>query len=59
MAAYAKERHPGLSIIAGDVHDLELEENFDYVILSDLVNDLWDVQAVFDAFLRFANPERE
>ncbi len=56
MAAYAEERHPGLSIIAGDVHDLDLEEKFDYVILSDLVNDLWDVQAVFERVAKVCEP---
>jgi len=45
MIARANARHPELTNVIGDVHELRLEEKFDYVILSDLVNDLWDVQS--------------
>jgi SAM-dependent methyltransferase len=44
MLAAARTRHPGLELIEADVHDLALDRQFDYVILSDLVDDLWDVQ---------------
>ncbi len=44
MICRARERHRELTLIPGDVHELEIPEKFDYVILSDLVNDLWDVQ---------------
>jgi 2-polyprenyl-3-methyl-5-hydroxy-6-metoxy-1,4-benzoquinol methylase len=54
MLATARERHPHLSFIEADAHDLSLDcapgmpaEPFEAVILSDLVNDLWDVQALF------------
>jgi SAM-dependent methyltransferase len=42
----AQALHPELEIIAADVQELTFEEKFDYIILSDLVNDLWDVQSV-------------
>lgn len=45
----AQERHPDLQFIQGDAHNLQEvlpSELFDYVILSDLVNDLWDIQTV-------------
>lgn len=48
MVARGESRHPELKIVLSDVQELKLEETFDYVILSDLVNDLWDVQALFD-----------
>src|ERR1022692_2762998 len=48
MVARAEARHPELKVILGDVEKLRVEEKFDYVILSDLVNDLWDVQSVID-----------
>ena len=49
MICRAKERHPELSFVHADAHDLsELTEQFDVIILSDLVNDLWDVQRVFE-----------
>ena len=49
MICRAKEHHPELEFIHADAHDLsELNEKFDVIILSDLVNDLWDVQRVFE-----------
>jgi SAM-dependent methyltransferase len=47
MIAAAQARHANIRFIQADVHDLAgtLEgEIFDYIILSDLVNDLWDIQ---------------
>lgn len=46
MTALARKKHPGLEFLEQDVHDLDPGEKFDVVILSDLVNDLWDVQQV-------------
>ncbi|MCI0552078.1 MAG: bifunctional class I SAM-dependent methyltransferase/glycosyltransferase family 2 protein [Anaerolineae bacterium] len=49
MIRRAKERHPELEFIHADAHDLsEIKETFDVIILSDLVNDLWDVQRVLE-----------
>jgi len=49
MLRRARERHPELEFIRADAHDLsEIGETFDVIILSDLVNDLWDVQRVFE-----------
>lgn len=45
MIALARSRYPNLHFIEADAHNFHLDETFDYVILSDLVNDLWDVQA--------------
>ncbi|MBI5252636.1 MAG: glycosyltransferase [Desulfomonile tiedjei] len=47
MIRAAKHKHPGLRFIESDVHDFEWPEKFDVIILSDLVNDVWDVQTVF------------
>ena len=45
----ARQSHPDLNFVQADAHYLSLEPNtFDFVILSDLVNDLWDVQAVLE-----------
>lgn len=52
----AKSRHPSLNFIECDVGDLELEGRFDVVILSDLVNDLWDVQTVFEKIRHLTHP---
>jgi SAM-dependent methyltransferase len=49
MICRAKEHYPGLTFLHADAHDLsDLSEKFDIIILSDLVNDLWDVQRVFE-----------
>jgi ubiquinone/menaquinone biosynthesis C-methylase UbiE len=56
MLARAAQRHPELRFVPADVHALDLPETFDVIILSDLVNDLWDVQAVLQAVARLAHP---
>jgi ubiquinone/menaquinone biosynthesis C-methylase UbiE len=57
MICRAKNRHPELEFIHADAHDLsELSETFDIIILSDLVNDLWDMQRVFDEVRRLSSP---
>lgn len=56
MVRRACERHPGLRFIEADAHDIPLDERFDVVILSDLVNDLWDVQEVFQQVARLVSP---
>jgi SAM-dependent methyltransferase len=49
MLCRAQKHYPELTFINADAHDLsELQETFDFIILSDLVNDLWDVQRVFE-----------
>jgi SAM-dependent methyltransferase len=56
MIAESEARHPELKTVLADVHELESEEKFDYVILSDLVNDLWDVQALFEQIAAVCEP---
>jgi SAM-dependent methyltransferase len=41
----AKNNHPSLSFLEMDACKLDLDQKFDYVICSDLLNELWDVQA--------------
>lgn len=57
MLAQARLRHPELSFIQAEAHDLELEVRFDVVILSDLINDLWDVQTVLEQVRRLCKPD--
>jgi SAM-dependent methyltransferase len=56
MVARARERHPHLRFIQADAHDLPLEGPFDAVVLSDLVNDLWDVQRVLESVRGVCTP---
>jgi SAM-dependent methyltransferase len=44
----AKSNYPDFDFLVQDAEKLEINETFDYIILSDLVGSLWDVQAVFD-----------
>jgi len=56
MLQQARQAHPGLHFIAADVHQLPLHARFDVIILSDLVNDLWDVQQVFQQVKTLCTP---
>jgi len=55
MVELAKARHPELEIVHGDAHTYDFREKFDYVICSDVVNELWDVQAVFERAAEFCH----
>ena len=57
MLAQARQRHPRLEFIQADAHDLHLDSRFDVVILSDLVNDVWDVQAVLEQIIPLCKPD--
>ena len=47
MLQRARKSYPELAFLHADAHDLSgIHEKFDIIILSDLVNDLWDVQRV-------------
>jgi SAM-dependent methyltransferase len=56
MIKRARRRHPHLRWIVADVHELNLEETFDVIILSDLVNELWDVQRAFQRLMGSCTP---
>lgn len=57
MLQLASQRHPQLSFIEADAHSLELAETFDVVILSDLVNDAWDVQKILEQLRPLCRPD--
>ena len=55
--ATARAAHPSLIFLHADAHHLALEaRTFDYIILSDLVNDLWDVQAMLSGLQAYCAP---
>lgn len=56
MIERARSRHPELRSVVADAHSLDFEEKFDYIICSDLFNDLWDVQRVLGQAARPAHP---
>jgi SAM-dependent methyltransferase len=56
MVDVARQRHPGLRFVVADAHDLaQLDGPFDAIILSDLVNDAWDVQQLFSGLHRLCH----
>jgi SAM-dependent methyltransferase len=56
MIASARSRHPGLTFVEGNVERIGLDQRFDYIVCSDLVNDLWDVQATLENLRRMSTP---
>lgn len=56
MIENAKARHSEIQYHQTDIEEFVTEEKFDFIILSDLVNDLWDVQAVFRKLIRMSHP---
>ncbi len=55
MIERARKKFPQLHFQLQDAHEMDLGERFDYIIASDLVNDLWDVQAVFEVLARHSH----
>jgi SAM-dependent methyltransferase len=58
MVRRARERHrqADLTFVQADVHALHLDQAFDVVVLSDVVNDLWDVEQAFRCLARLTTP---
>jgi ubiquinone/menaquinone biosynthesis C-methylase UbiE len=57
MVTRAKSRHEALEFVCADAHDLSsIKETFDVIILSDLVNDAWDVQRVLEQIRPLCTP---
>ena len=56
MVKIASQRFPDLHFIEADVHHLQDAGTFDVIILSDLVNDLWDVQTVLERLHLLSGP---
>ncbi len=61
MLAQARQHHPELTFIQADAHEFTLDQPqdkpFDAVILSDLVNDVWDVQDVLERIRVYCAPD--
>jgi hypothetical protein len=55
MIRQASQKYPHLHFVRADVHNISIGEKFDAILLSDLVNDLWDVQCVFERLRNIAH----
>jgi len=56
MIHRAHAGHPGLRFVEADAHFVDLKDDkFDFIIVSDLVNDLWNVQQMLANVRRFSH----
>jgi SAM-dependent methyltransferase len=53
---WAAKKHPRLRFVLADAHALPVAFTFDAIIISDLVNDLWDVQAMLAGLSKCVDP---
>jgi SAM-dependent methyltransferase len=56
MIEEARRSHPDLVFIQADAHELDLQEQFDFIIFSDTLNDLWDVQLALQKIKPLCTP---
>ncbi len=56
MIALAQKIHPDQDFIQMDANDFHLEKKFDFIVISDTVNDVWDVQSIFENCHQHLNP---
>lgn len=55
--AISKEKYPHLEFHCGDMADFDHSHGeFDYIILSDVLNEVWDVQALLENTKAFVGP---
>lgn len=47
MIRIASEKYPHLTFIEGDIESLTIDETFDYVILCNVLGDVWDISQAF------------
>jgi SAM-dependent methyltransferase len=56
MLDIARERHRHLNFVHCAADEFEAGETFDFIVCSDFVNDLWDVQGVLERHRSAAHP---
>jgi SAM-dependent methyltransferase len=56
MIELARSRHPQLEFHVAEAPEFSARENFDYILLSDLVNDVADVQELLARLKSFSHP---
>lgn len=56
MVKIASEQFPRLNFLVQDAEELKIGDTFDYIILSDLIGVVWDVQRIFNNLHKVAGP---
>jgi len=55
MLEIAKKQFQNYNFLVDDIEDLKLNKKFDYIIISDLLTSLWDVQKAFTELKKVCN----
>jgi SAM-dependent methyltransferase len=53
----AHKKHPEIKFVCADGHQMALNGPFDAIVLSDLVNDIWDVQKLLEELGALCTPK--
>ena len=53
----ARQKYADLHFFVQDAEELAIGETFDYIILSDLVGSLWDIQKVLNTLRKLCHPQ--
>ncbi len=56
MIRHARKKYPDLEFVCAEVSRVELAGRFDIIVMSDLVNDVWDVQAILRQVRGWCHP---
>jgi ubiquinone/menaquinone biosynthesis C-methylase UbiE len=56
MLKIARNNHPHLKFNLADAANYATDEEFDYIIISDLLSSLWDIQVVLNNIQKICNP---
>jgi ubiquinone/menaquinone biosynthesis C-methylase UbiE len=57
MISRAQELHPELNFQQINTIDSGIKHQFDFIVLSDTINDLWDVQEIFEGIHKLLKPD--
>ncbi len=57
MVEIARRKYPQLHFICADAIEFDLPEQVDYIIISDLLSTLWDIQAMLHHLRRISSPQ--
>ncbi|MDY6824901.1 MAG: bifunctional class I SAM-dependent methyltransferase/glycosyltransferase family 2 protein [Thermodesulfobacteriota bacterium] len=57
MVRRAARKHPAQWFVCADIHALPVKGHFDIIVLSDIINDLWDVHTVLCEVRHLCHPD--
>ncbi len=57
MIKIARQKHPGLRFESGEVKDLNTDDKFDYIILSGVLGETYDIQELLESLRRFCTSD--